>query len=118
MANFPALIRGLIANVAAPLVGPMLTGIEISRVTGTTVSGPTYGPFEPDEALVEATNQVVASANGTEKVSVSKFTFFTQRPIREGDRIRLNGVITSVIKVGGLLDETGKPYLPEAWTGK
>lgn len=111
-------IRGLIAGPVVSIAGPFRADISITPQTGRTASGPTYGTPYPSKAMVENVSEQVASLDGTVKVSSAKFTFFEQIDIKEGDRITLNGVTTAVVKVGGLLDETGKPYLPEAWTGK
>jgi hypothetical protein len=116
--SLPDLVRSLIAGPVVSLAGPFRVTISITPMTGRSTYGPTYGtPFSAD-ALVENSSESIASADGTVKVSTAKFTFFEQLEIHEGDRITLNGVTTTVVKVAGLLDETGAPYLPEAWTGK
>lgn len=116
--GIPDTIRSLIAGPVVAVFGPMRTPIQVVRVTGRDTYGPTYGDPEDDEALVENISESVAGTDGVETVSGAKFTFFKQRAIAEEDQIILNGVTLTVIKVGGLLDETGVPYLPEAWTGK
>jgi hypothetical protein len=116
--GLPDLVKSMIANVVVPVAGPFRAPIQVVPMTGRTAKGPVYGPPEDDVALVENVSETVLDASGTEQVSNAKFTFFTPRPIKEGDRIVLNGVTTAVVKVGGLLDDTGVPYLPEAWTGR
>lgn len=115
--GLPDLVRNLIAGPVTSVAGPFRAPIQVIPLTGRNAKGPTYGAPEDDEAIVENVSQVVVDAGGNEKVSSAKFTFFEQRPIKPGDHIILNGKESLVIKVGGLLDETGAPYLPEAWTG-
>lgn len=116
--GLPDIIRGLIAGPVTSVTGGLRTQVVHTPMTGRGTYGPTYGSPVTRLALVEHVGQVVASADGTEKLSTAKFTFYEQITINEGDRLTVNGVTTTVVKVGGLLDETGKPYLPEAWTGK
>lgn len=116
--SLPDLVRSLVAGPVTAIAGPFRATITITPQTGRTTFGPIYGSPYPALALVEATSEQISSADGTTKVSASKYTFFEQLEIKEGDRITINGVTTAVIKVGGLLDERGKPYLPVAWTGK
>jgi hypothetical protein len=116
--GLPDLVRSMISGPVTSIAGPFRTTILHIPQTGRGTYGPTYGDPVPRLALVEQVSETVTSADGTDKVSTSKFTFFEPVPIKEGDRITLNGVTTNVVKVGGLLDETGKPYVPEAWTGK
>lgn len=116
--SIPDTIRGVIAGPVKNILGPMRATIQVRPRIGRSVSGPVYGDLYTTQALVEQTSEEVTGADGTTHVSTAKFTFFEQLEINEGDRIILNGVETAVIKVGGLLDEKGKPYLPEAWTGK
>lgn len=112
------LARNLIAGPGVSLAGPMRTPIQVIPVTGRTAKGPTYGDPEDDVALVENVSQMVVDATGTSsQLSTAKFTFLEPRAIKEGDRIVLNGVTSTVVKVGGLLDENGVPYVPEVWTG-
>lgn len=118
MAGFADLIKTLINDVAKPLTNDLRTPVLWTKQTGRTAYGPIYGLPSKQTALIEAAGETVASADGTEKVSSSKFTFFDPITIAEGDRLTVNGVTATVIKVGGLLDPDGKPYLPQAWTGK
>jgi len=111
-------IRAAIAGPVVKIAGPLRTAITITPRTGRDIHGPTYGTPRAAKALVENTSMMVTAADGTQKLSTAKFTFFEREVIAEGDRITLNGVTTNVVKIGGLLDETGIPYLPQAWTGK
>lgn len=115
--GLPDIIRSAIATVEG-IAGPLRATVLLTSVTGRTAYGPTYGDPVEQLALVEQVGETVASADGTEKLSTSKFTFFEPLEIHEGDRLAVNGVTTTVIKVGGLLDPDGVPYMPEAWTGK
>lgn len=116
---FTDLIRSLIAGPVVSIAGPLRTTVGHTAMTGRGAYGPTYEATPTErEAIVENVSELVTSADGTQKISTAKFTFFEQIPIKEGDRLTLNGVTTNVVKVAGLLDETGVPYLPEAWTGK
>lgn len=115
--GLPDIIRSAVATVER-IAGPLRATVLHSSVTGRNTYGPTYGTPAPQLALIEQVGETVASADGTERLSTSKFTFFEPLVIHEGDRLTLNGVTTTVIKVGGLLDPDGAPYLPEAWTGK
>lgn len=116
--SIPDIIRGAVAGPVTEILGEMRTPITILPQTGRTAKGPVYGTAYAAQALVENTSEQVTSADGTVRVSAAKFTFFEQLEIHEGDRITLNGVTTTVVKVGGLLDETGKSYVPEAWVGR
>lgn len=115
--GLPDIIRNAVATVER-VAGPLRAEVFLTRVTGRNAYGPTYGAPVAQVALVEAVGEVVASADGTQKVSASKFTFFEPIAIHEGDRLTVNAVTTTVIKVGGVLDPDGVPYMPEAWTGK
>lgn len=132
--GLPDLVRNLIAGPVVSLAGPFRAEVLITQMIGRNTYGPIYAE-EPSLALalVESTTEQVTTADGSGKLSTSKFTFFEQEPmtdqrtppspggrttVHEGDKITLNGLTTTVIKVGGLLDETGKPYIPEVWTGK
>jgi hypothetical protein len=118
MPDFAALIKKLVGGVATDLTDSLRTEIQHVPQTGSGRYGPEYGEPVLREALIIAKSETVASADGTEKVSSSHFTFFEQFTLKEGDRFILNGVTMNVIKVGGLLDPDGVPYIPEAWTGK
>lgn len=115
--GLPDLIRSAVGT-AERVAGPLRATVQHTAITGRDAYGPTYGAPMPRLFLVEAVGEVVASADGTQKLSASKFTALEPLTIHEGDRLTLNGVTTTVIKVGGLLDPDGVPYMPEAWTGK
>jgi len=115
--GLPDIIRRAVATVEG-IAGPLRARVLLPRVTGRNAYGPTYGTPEPQLAMVEQVGQTVASQDGTEKLSTSKFTFFEPVVIHEGDRLTLNGVTTTVIKVEGLLDPDGVPYMAVALTGK
>jgi hypothetical protein len=116
--GLPDLVQGLIAGPALALAGPFRATIGHIALTGRGMYGPTYGTEVPREAIVEMVSETVTAEDGTEHLSAAKFTFLEREPVNEGDRIVLNGVTTTVVKVAGLLDPTNLPYLPEAWTGK
>jgi hypothetical protein len=115
--GLPDLIRRALATAEA-VAGPLRATVLHTPLTGRGTYGPTYGTPVDRLFLVEAVGQVVASADGTQHVSSSKFTALDPFPMSEGDRLTLNGVTATVIKVGGLLDPDGQPYAPQAWTGK
>jgi hypothetical protein len=117
--SLPDTVRNIIAGPVLAIAGPFRADIVITPIIeGSDMYGPTYGdPFDA-QALVENVSEAVTSANGTSRVSAAKFTFLDRLVVNEGDLITLNGVTTAVVKIGGLLDETGVPYVPEAWTGK
>jgi hypothetical protein len=112
------IIKSVIAGPVTNIVGPMRTPVVHRAVIGRTATGPIYGDPVNREALVEEVSETVTSEDGTEKTSSSKFTFFEQFTIKEGDRLILKGVTRNVIKSGGLLDPDGVPYVPIVWTGK
>jgi hypothetical protein len=120
MPDFSGLIRGLVKNVAKPLT----ESVRVPDILWTPMIGrDQYGPKHATKptkvsAMVESTSETVATENGTLRLSSMKFTFFDPINIREGDWLTLNDRKMTVIKVGGLLDPDGKPYLPEAWTGR
>lgn len=116
--GLPELVISLLQNVVEPIAGPFRMTIQLSKVTGRNAYGPTYGPEEPIQAVVEAVSQTVTSADGTEKTSADKLTFLGPIDIDEGDRVKINGVQKTIIKVGGPLRPDGQPYAPEAWTGR
>lgn len=116
--SLPDIIREAIAGPITEVLGPMRMTVTHTPLTGSGTYGPTYGTPVSVLAIVEQEHEVVASADGNEKAAVAKFTFLEQLTIKEGDRLTLNGVVSTVIKVGGVLDETGKPYAPQAWIGK
>lgn len=116
--GLPDLVKRVISGPVTSIAGPFRAWTTITPMTGRGTKGPIYGTPFRKKALVEEVSQTVTSQDGTEKISTSHFTYFEQFTLNEGDRITLNGIQTNVIKVGGLLDPDGKPYLPEAWTGK
>lgn len=116
--SLPDTVRNIIAGPVLSIAGPFRADIVVTPITGSTMYGPTYGTPFAAQALVENISESVTSANGTQRVSAAKYTFLEPIEIQEGDKITLNGVTTAVIKIGGQLDETGVPYVPEAWTGK
>jgi hypothetical protein len=118
MGELTDLVHSMVAGPITEIAGQFRASIEIAPRTGRDRYGPTYGDFVSAEALVEMTSETVMGSDGTERVSGSKLTFFGPTTIVEGDRVRLNGVVSDVIKIGGLLDPTGVPYVPEAWLGK
>ena len=116
----PDLIRSLIAGPVVGIAGPLRTSVLLYRVvSGHDEYGPAHDtvPIE-HEALVEEISENVAGQDGTIKVSSTKFTFFSHVDVAEGDIIELSGVQSTIIKVGGLLDERAQKYITEVWTGK
>jgi hypothetical protein len=116
--GLPDLVRSLIAGPVQSIAGPFRMTIQHIVLSGTGTYGPTYAAPVNAEAVVTNTPEVVTSQNGTERVASSKLQFLEQYPIKEGDRVTINGVTSTVIKVGSELDENGQPYAPVAWTGK
>lgn len=117
--GLPDLVKSLIAGPVTGITGGFRAQVGHTKMTGRGTYGPTYEASPTNRlALVEMTSENVAGQDGVTKLSTSKYTFYEQIDIKEGDRLTVNGVTTTVIKVGGLLDPQGKPYLPEAWTGK
>lgn len=117
--GLPDLVRGLIAGPVTSIAGGFRASVGLNKMIGRDAYGPKYDPTTiPLEALVELDSEQVAAQDGTQKVSSAHFTFYGPVNIAEGDHLTVNGIVMTIVKVGGLLDETGKPYLPEAWTGK
>jgi hypothetical protein len=120
MADIPSLIRRLIAGpITSALGGLRVPNVQWTPIVGRDMYGPTYASAPTKvTALVEEVSENVASMDGTMKLSSLKLTFFGPVDIHEGDLITLKGRTTTVVKVGGLLDPEGDPYLPEVWTGR
>lgn len=116
--SLPDLVRELIAGPVQDIAGEFRMTVQHIVLTGSGTYGPTYADAVNVEAVVSNKPEVVTSQNGTERVAASKLQFLEQYPIKEGDRVIVNGVTSTVIKVGAVLDENGQPYAPVAWTGK
>lgn len=115
----PDLVRSMIDGPVRSIAGQFEAPVVLNKLTGRNTYGPTYGPNIPTQAVVDLTSETVAANDGTQKVTSGHFMFLDRSiVVAEGDRITLNGVMLTVVKAGGQLDETGKAYVPEAWTGK
>lgn len=112
------IINKAIAGPITKIAGPLRAELLHTPITGSSVSGPTYGSPVPRKALIEYGSEQVASLDGTVHVSNAHFTFFEKFTLTEGDILTLNGRDMTVVKVAGLLDPNGVPYLPEAYTGQ
>lgn len=113
----PDLIKSLIAGPITKVFGPFRAEVLVASMIDQGETGPVHDTPVPRLALVDLTSEQVMSQDGTVSVSKAKFTFFEAFGIKEGDEITLNGKVSRVVKVGGLLDPDGEPYIPEAWTG-
>jgi hypothetical protein len=121
--DLPSLVRKVIDGPVKKNLGSMRTEVFHSALGEPGVYGPTYGEPVKRLAMVESTSQLVTKADGTDAVSIAKYTFLEPIAIKEGDRLTFNGITADVVKVSGVMDpdptnKYKRPYLPEAWTGR
>jgi hypothetical protein len=117
--DIPALVRNAVKQ-AERFAGSVRATVGHRPIIGRDAYGEKHGDAIPREAMVEDLSQVVTSADGTERVSMAKLTFFESLDINEGDLFVLpDGKTGRVIKRGGLIDRgTSEPFVPEVWLGK
>ena len=115
--NIPKLVQNAV-RIVEDVAGSVRVVADHIQIIGQNQYGPIYSTTPVQfEAMMDLKSELVIGQDNAEKVSSAIFYFFEPYLIKERERLLVNGITYTVIKVGGLVDPTTKlPYNPTVWT--